>query len=160
MIGKQINFYLTAADRLQLMKAIQSKLGCIIVKRTDAQPYRACDQFDKEEDEWAIAYLCQHHHSNGVLDAVLSGHIDSSELLCIEFIQPTEIDSSIQRGRFWYTPKRLREQTLVPKPKDFVDWACAVFACAKHELSPHGNGDWIGPEARSRLDSGEIRLST
>ena len=48
---------------------------------------------------------------------------------------------------------------FVQKPKDFVDWANAVIAVAKHELAPYENGDRIGLEARSRSEAGQLCLA-
>lgn len=149
MIGKQINFYITGPDRLRLLESINSKVGCVLIKRSDTRPYHVADKLDKSEDDWAIAYLCEPSRAEHVLDAILSGTSDASTLLGIEFIQPKEEDGLIHRGRFWYAPKCLSAGEFVQKPKDFVDWANAVFATAKRELEPYKNGDWIGLEASS-----------
>lgn len=160
MIGKQINFYLTAADRLRLLKSIRKQVGLMILKRSDTRPYHVSDQLDKGANEWAIEYLCQPCASEKVLNAVSRAQIDASELLAIESILPPAVDGIVQRGRFWYSPRRLDNGLFVPKQEDFVDWASAVFHCAKRELLPHRNGDLIGPETQLLLDSGDLSLSS
>jgi hypothetical protein len=159
MIGKQINFYLTDADQLHLLRSICKDGGCALVKRSDDRPYHVSDQFERAKDEWAVAYICEPSRADRVLDSVLPGGGDSSSLLAIEFIQCVEEDGAIQRGRLWYAPKHLCEGVWIQKPKDFIDWADGILARAKRELARYGNGDWIGPEAKSRLDAGNVRLS-
>jgi hypothetical protein len=95
-----------------------------------------------------------------VLTAILSGSSDASELPAIELIQPMEEGSAIRRGRVWYATKYAEAGELVQKPKDFIDWASAVMTSVKSELVPHGNGDWIGQDAKRRLDAGLLRLTT
>jgi len=160
MIGKQINFFLTTEDRLHLLKSIKAQAGLVLLQRSDAQPYRVFDIVDRTEDIWAIAYLCPPAQERDVLESVSSERADSAGLAAIEFIQPAATECTISRGRFWYAPKRLQDGKFVQKPKEFVDWANAVFSCVKRELVPFGNGDWIGSEAKTRVAAGDIRLST
>lgn len=160
MIGQQLNFYLTADDQLHLLESISAGAGCVLIKRNSARPYDVSGELLKAEDDWAIAYLCQPSRCEQVLTAIRSDSSDASELLAIEFIQPMEEGSAIRRGRFWYATKCAAAGEFVQKPKDFVDWAQAVMTSAKSQLVRHGRGDWIGPDAKRRLEAGLLRLTT
>lgn len=158
MIGRQINFYLAGDDQRELLTAINQEAGCALLCRTDHSPYLEKSQFDRDGGDWAAAYLCEPSSINVVLKSILAGTADASEILAIEFMQPTFDGSSLQRGRFWYAPKAAIGNALSPKPKSFVDWASKVLKITKRELRVYRNGDLIGREALALQKSDRLEL--
>lgn len=159
MIGRQINFYLAGDDQRRLLDAINQEVGCALICRNDLSSYRERRQFDRDSNDWAAAYLCEPSSIEATLRSI-SVSADASEVLAIEFMQPTMDGNAIQRGRFWYAPKFTLGNSFTPKPKIFIDWASGVFKIAKRELSTHRGGDWIGQEALALCQGNALTLTS
>ena len=161
MIGKQVNFFLTAKDQNLLLTRIDDHLGCALIKRNDERcDYFLANSLEKKPGDWAIAYLCEKERAQAILEALNSGKSDVSQLCALEFIQPMEERGALQRGRFWYTPKNHKNAGFRDKPKAFVSWADRVLNLTKRELKKYGNGDFAGADALVRLEAKEIQFET
>lgn len=157
MIGKQINFYLTASDHQALLSLVNDAVGLAIITRDDETNYCSRDVFEKKADDWAVAYVTQPSARNEVLSKLLSGVEDSTELLAIEFIQSTESNGVISRGRFWYSSATYIGGVKVRKPDSFVIWADSVLSVTRRHLARFANGDYIGSQASSKLKDGLLK---
>ena len=161
MIGRQINFFLTAEDQAQLLTNLNAALGCALIKRdSDSKPYFLAQDFSKEDEDWAVAYLCETVRSDKILKEIASGKSDASELCAIEFIQPMQEGKVLRRGRFWYTSKYHLGRGFIQKPESFADWAEQVFRLTRRELVRQNNGDLIGSDALALQEASKIRCET
>lgn len=159
MIGKQLNFYITAQDQADLLTRINDQVKCLLIKKTaDDEPYEATTEFVRSASDWALSYLSAPEYAASALQRISDGETRAVNLDVVEFIQSFQEGSFLRPGRFWFSPKRSGDARLGRKRAEFVLWASAVLRIGKKVLIRRSDGYFIGLEAAELSEKGLLQL--
>jgi hypothetical protein len=165
-VGHQINCYIDHNDTSAIVRSILDARDCLIVHERSPVPRPGVVNtlllaeggtpwlslsLVRREDLEAVRLNSVPEQSCWTVDVTRSPVIEFQGCYCDEEI--------IRRGRLYYVDSFSDDTGVsVRKSEEFRRWAKGLLSRVRRQLSPHGDGDYIGRGAAALASSGARRL--
>lgn len=140
MVNRQFYFYLLPADVTELLDTLKTRLGVRLLQSSSA----TASAVDLESPNLSLSGIRGNHIDCYITrtDMDVRMRYVSTRAVCLvadesEVVQFSgcEFDGQLLvRGRFYFQTDVLTGGTIVPKKKEFIDWANRLFRLAKNNL--------------------------
>jgi hypothetical protein len=161
MRGRQINFFLGAADQDPFERALLQAGDFLILKARVRSPSLETERTTVIQafgEEPLRVYLARPEDAREI-ELSLIGEtseysIDPVLNRVVEFDRCYVAESLIRPGRLYYVPAFFQNGKLLRKPTDFLYWCDRLFREARHQLKKVDRSWYAGPEALVLRQSG------
>ena len=159
-MGKQVRFFITLADELAFLSAVQNELGPLIIvantSRTEQEVVASLQPVDSSNANLSLVRADD-------LDDVISTYVVEQGVFCVDLFNSKVVQFNrckpmngwLVPGRLWFEEKMDRGK----KSADFRSWANKLLSWFEKNYSRTSDGLYfLGPEAEKLSASGSLKL--
>jgi hypothetical protein len=162
-MGRQVNFFLSYDDQTELAGKLD-QMGTVMAASESSEKAKIAALPVLAFARWIVGLSPPLLFRPEDLDSLLieSGrlkvpdfgiryYIERSRNPIVEFSTCIQRDNEIQRGRLYYEPKYLDEESgiVVEKSPEFIVWATKIFNLVKKSTTKDTQGYYIGKGAQA-----------
>lgn len=161
-MGRQVNFYLTQMDQVDLERKIRShgEFFSIGAKTTNGKPQILDSTVIKNMGrEYLAIYLVRPSDLTAIRWTGLSEQdhksVDEQRSPVIEFVRCYQGPDYLTRGRLYYQGTYFdSDGNVVSKNQEFLTWADSVIKLVRRVLSKGPGSEYLGPQVRELCEKG------
>jgi hypothetical protein len=165
MHSKQINFYLTTSDQVELLNDLRRRGEFLVASCADKGRNLRLVEVSKVKDisaEPLQVYLVRPCDVAGVCIRTLENqrrYVDSLRSPVVQFSRSLHRGNELTRGRLYVTTAYYDGEILVRKEDGFVEWASALILTARRKLKRDSATQSYFGEDAFRLKQSGIELA-
>lgn len=159
-MGKQINFFMTAADEAAFLSKLQGELGPLLVIANGSKTERAvvANMVPADATNANVALVRADNWHD-----IISTFVHTQGVFCVDFLNSEviqfhrckQMSGWLAPGRLWYDDKTNQST----KSREFCLWAKKVLAVIEDNYRRTDDGlFFVGSEAKHLNDQGLIKL--
>ena len=159
-MGKQVGFFMTVADELAFLSAVQDELGPLVIIANTARTEREIVALLKPVDAFNANLSLVRSDD---LHDVISTHVDAQGVFCVDLLNSKVVQfNRCKPMKGWLAPGRLWFEEKMDQGKkstDFRSWANKLLSWFEKNYSRASDGLYfVGPESEKLSIEGSLKL--